>query len=125
MPIMNAIDRSHQLVMECYGSPGKWEENLQLAESGLREELEAHPQDSEVLTCLGAVLCDQGRFAEARDVLSKAIQCGSRDRNTYFNLAVALLNTATHAQAKLMFGKSNTLVASERTWQAYFDPMAH
>lgn len=125
MPIMNAIDKSHQLVMECYGNPDKWEENLQLAEAGLREALEARPQDSELLTCLGAVLCDQGQFAEAQAVLSKAMQCGSLDRNTYFNLAVALLNTATHAKAKLMFGKSNTLVASKRTWQAYFDPMAH
>lgn len=125
MPIMNGIDKSHQLVMDGYASPAKWEENLQLAEAGLRKELEARPQDSELLTCLGAVLCDQGRFAEAQAVLGKAIQCGSLDRNTYFNLAVALLNTATHTQAKVMFGKSNTLAASERTWQAYFDPMAH
>ena len=112
-------------MMEIYTNQANWHENLQLAESTLRAALAASPADIDLLTCVGAVLCDQARYPEALAALTAALQLGSRDANTYVNLGVALLNSGKHKEAKSMFGRAGPLAASTLTWTAYFDPMAH
>jgi Flp pilus assembly protein TadD len=64
-------------------------------------------------------------YAEATEVLQEAIALGSKDRNTFFNLGVALLNTSTREAAMVEFNKARNLTADARSLEAYFDPQAH
>jgi hypothetical protein len=50
---------------------------------------------------------------------------GSRDRNAYFNVGVALINLSEPALAKTAFTQACALSALPCTWEAYFDPQAH
>jgi Flp pilus assembly protein TadD len=58
-------------------------------------------------------------------LLSRAASNGSTDRNTYFNLGVAVLNCGKHENAKKWFEKARGLEANPESWKAYFDPQAH
>lgn len=122
---MHALLRARALVQAIYQEPQRWDANLAEAEALLRDALRTQPHDPEVLTGLGTVLCDQGRHDEAASVLRQALQHGSEDRHTFFNLAVALLNRCERTPALAHFAKAGTLQASPRTWEAYFDPHAH
>ncbi|NHZ97372.1 UDP-N-acetylglucosamine-peptide N-acetylglucosaminyltransferase [Massilia sp. CCM 8734] len=82
----------------------------------------SHPRDAQVLTCLGAVLCDRALYREAESVLREALALGSLDRHTTFNLAVAVANTGTRGQALALFRAAAKLQPSAVTWTAYFDP---
>lgn len=97
---------------------------LMQAESLLLAALAAAPDDAALLTGLGALQCDLGRYADAVDALQRAVRLQSDDRHTYFNLGVALLNSGDGAQAMQRFGQAATLVGLAATWEAYFDPQA-
>ncbi|MDL5364008.1 tetratricopeptide repeat protein [Xanthomonas sp. NCPPB 2654] len=121
---MNALLRARSLVQAIYQQPQRWDANLAEAEALLRDALRTQPHDPELLTGLGTVLCDLGRHDEAASVLRQALKRGSRDRNTCFNLGVALRNGAGRRHASLYFAKAAALQASPRSWEAYFDAQA-
>jgi len=50
---------------------------------------------------------------------------GAKDRNTYFNLAVATLNCGSYNRAMELFEQAAKLKPRSQTWEAYFDPQAH
>ncbi|MGS0896402.1 hypothetical protein ACVBGC_28280 [Burkholderia stagnalis] len=97
---------------------------LQEARALLEKALEDTPDDIAVLTCLGAVLCDLRLHAQAREYLVAAIHLGSADRNTFFNLFVAMLDSSTTDEARAVMKRGAALEADPLTWEAYFDPHA-
>ena len=121
---MSTVAMSRKLVDEARSSSAKWQVNYAEAERLLRTELSRSANNVLALTCLGAVLCDQAKYEEAAAFLETAVQLGSNDRNTYFNLGVALLNTTTHTDAMAAFNKATALSADPQSIEAYFDPQA-
>jgi Flp pilus assembly protein TadD len=105
--------------------PSKFEGALHDAERLLRKYLGPHPNSVAALTSLGAVLPDTGRHDEALVELRRAEALGSSDGNTYYNLAVALMNTTDRRRAASYFKKAASLQASAHTLQAFFDPHGH
>ena len=124
---MTPAGRAKRLVDEAWADPGRWEDHLGAAEALLRAAAAADPADPIPLICLGAVLSDRGHHAQAIPVLEQAIRLGSRDRNAYQNLAIALLNTGPdgRARAQPLFEAARELAPSPDTWEAYFDPHGH
>ncbi|WP_051138002.1 hypothetical protein [Burkholderia cepacia] len=90
----------------------------------LERALDDNPDDIAVLTCLGAVLCGLRLYAEAREYLVEAIHLGSTDRNTYFNLFVAMLEHSSVDEARAVLKRGAGFAADPLTWEAYFDPHA-
>jgi hypothetical protein len=90
----------------------------------LERALDDNPDDVAVLTCLGAVLCGLRLHAEAREYLVEAIHLGSTDRNTYFNLFVAMLEGSSMDEARAVLKGGAAFAADPLTWEAYFDPHA-
>ena len=121
---MSTIEACKSLVHEALVSPDKWQSNLARAEESLSEALVGDPENPLLLTCLGAVLCDQGQHARATQVLRRAVEHGSQDSNTFFNLGVAVLSCGTHEEAMRLFSKARSLRPSSQSWEAYFDPHA-
>jgi Tfp pilus assembly protein PilF len=121
---MTACGRARGLVDEAFERPERWERNLAEADGLLRAAIQSEPERPELLTALGAVLCDRLAFEEAVAVLERALELGSQDRNTHFNLGVALLGTARSGEATAAFRRASSLAASPATWEAYFDPHA-
>jgi Tfp pilus assembly protein PilF len=121
---MNAIAQAKMLIADTYEHPDRWMQNCMEARDILELAAANDAADSELLTCLGAVLCDQAHYEEAVAVLQQAAQLGSTDRNTYFNLGVATLNTATHKDAMVYFRRAKKLAALPTSWEAYFDPQS-
>jgi Flp pilus assembly protein TadD len=70
-------------------------------------------------------LSDQGHHRDAAEVLKRAASLDSQDRNTYFNLGVAILNCGSHEEAMSWFTKAKSMHADSESWEAYFDPQAH
>jgi Flp pilus assembly protein TadD len=122
---LDLIAASRSLVEEAWKKPDEWEANLASAEAMLSKALREVPDDVLALTCLGAVLSDQGKHEKAAAVLERAIELRSTDRNTYFNLGVAKMNCATRAKAMAAFRDAEGRQASPLSWEAYFDPQAH
>ena len=122
---MNAIAHARSLIADIRQHPDRFRDNLAEAERILHSAAQEEPSNTDVLTCFGAVLSDSGKHQEATRILRAVISAGSRDRNTYFNLGVALINSATHEEAMSYFKQANTLSSSAQTWEAYFDPQAH
>ena len=122
---MDSISRAKSLVDEIWTHPNRFAANLAEADRLLRLVVRADPGNVEALTCLGAVLSDAGKHKEAASTLRKAICLGSEDRNTCFNMAVALINSAHHDEAMEYFRLADALPASPQTWEAYFDPHGH
>ncbi|MBB4126946.1 Flp pilus assembly protein TadD [Xanthomonas translucens] len=120
----HSLARARALVDAAMRDPQGWSAHLAQAESLLRAAAASAPDDSAALTCLGAVLCDQGKYREAAEALQRALRLRSDDRNTHFNLGVALLNSGKHRQAMQRFRQAASLRASAATWEAYFDPHA-
>lgn len=120
---MTPIDRARRLVEETWNDTTKWEANLNAAQEILEMAVAAEPSDAAALVCLGAVLADRGKPQEAVEVLEKAIQLGSVDRNAYQNLAIALMDCdiAGRERAPSVFKLAEQLQASPQTWEAYFD----
>lgn len=98
---------------------------LATAAATLEAALSADGDDPLLLTGLGAVACDRAQYADACEVLQRALALGSDDRHAAFNLGVALLNTGRTAQARAAFEQARTMAASPFTWEAWFDPQAH
>jgi tRNA U34 2-thiouridine synthase MnmA/TrmU len=73
----------------------------------------------------GAVYRDQGFHAKAHETLKKAIDLGLRDKHTFFNRAVAVMNMGKSKSAARFFEKAAELIPSPETWEAYFDPLGH
>jgi len=116
---------SRALVEEVWCNSDKWVANLAKAEGLLRGALDANPNEPLTLTCLGAVLCDQGRHSSAVSPLKLAVERGSTDRHTFFNLGVALLSCGRHDEASSYFEQARDMAASPLSWEAYFDAQAH
>lgn len=125
---MDAIAASKAHIKLAEGDAGQWDAHMAAAEAVLRSALpadrQANRQDTALLTCLGAVLCDQGKYREAVNVLETALTLGSTDSHTHYNLGVALAGLAKPRKAMAQFGKAQDLAASSLTWTAYFDPQA-
>jgi Flp pilus assembly protein TadD len=119
---MDANEQASRLVNEAWQNTKTWEANYAQARTLLEAALEKEPEHKTILTNLGAVLSDLGFHAEAATHLHYAIKLGSEDKNTCFNLAVALMNCGKKAQAMRAFKKADTLSPAPDTWQAYFDP---
>lgn len=100
---------------------------LQEAEDLLREYLSVAPDSVLALTLLGAVLSNAGCHEAAVVELRRAAALGSTDANTYYNLAVALMNTGMLGRgiAEPYFQRAATLSAHPQTFQAFFDPHGH
>jgi tetratricopeptide (TPR) repeat protein len=97
---------------------------LREARAILETFVEADQGDVVALTCLGAVLCDLHLYAQAREYLERAVQLGSTDRNTFFNLYVAMLDNEAMEVARALLDKGAHLERNPETWEAYFDPQA-
>jgi tetratricopeptide (TPR) repeat protein len=102
-----------------------WHPNDLQAQKLLKTALTLDPDNIDLLTCLGAVLSDRGHHQQAIVILEKAVQLGSDDRNTYFNLAVALINSKQHEKAMDFFKQAQQCQRSKNTLAAYFDAQAY
>lgn len=122
---MSPATEAKQLVMDAYARGADYEQNYARARALIEAALQSDPDNTVLLTCLGAILSDCGEHAAAVKVLKKAIALGSTDRHTYFNLAVATLNRGSHIRAETLFKQAATLEAGPHTWEAYFDPHGH
>ena len=58
-------------------------------------------------------------------MLKRAVALGSQDRNTFFNLGVAVLNDGTAESPRPFFEEAARHPASPETWEAYVDFQAH
>ncbi|WP_437573429.1 UDP-N-acetylglucosamine-peptide N-acetylglucosaminyltransferase [Sorangium sp. So ce887] len=114
-----------RLYQAAWKDPAQWRSALVRGERLLRQHLETEPDCVDALTSLGAVLSDAGRHAEALIALRRAEGLGSTDANTYYNLAVAMMNTSERGEARGYFEQAALLEAGAGTLQAYFDPHAH
>lgn len=121
---MDAIEASKAHIKLAEGDGGQWDAHMAAAEAVLRSALQAAQPDTVLITCLGAVLCDQGKYREAVKELETALKLGSTDSHTHYNLGVALAGLAKPRKAMAQFGKAQGLAASSQTWAAYFDPQA-
>ena len=97
---------------------------LQEARALLETSLETDQDDVVALTCLGAVLCDLQLYAQARESLERAVRLRSTDRNTFFNLYVAMLDSETMEDARAALSKGANFERNPETWEAYFDAQA-
>jgi Flp pilus assembly protein TadD len=118
------LARARALVDAAMSDPQRCSAHLAQAESLLVAAAASAPDDIALLTCLGAVRCDLGNYGDAVEVLQHAVRLRSDDRNTYFNLGVALLNSGRRRQAMDRFRQAAPLQGSAATWEAYFDPHA-
>lgn len=121
---MHILTEARRLVEHAWQHLADWDRDMAAAQALLERARASHPHDAQVLTCLGAVLCDRALYHEADAVLRAALAQGSLDRNTTFNLAVAVFNTGTRRQALALFGAAAKLQPAAVTWTAYFDPHA-
>lgn len=86
--------------------------------------MEADQGNVVALTCLGAVLCDLHLYAQAREYLERAVRLESTDRNTFFNLYVAMLDNEAMEDACAALNKGAHFERNPATWEAYFDAQA-
>lgn len=112
------------LVDEAWAHQDRFDMILGQAEARLRAALAEALEDTQLLTTLGAVLCDRGRPGDAVPVLERAVRAGAEDRNTFFNLGVARHGSGSASMAMAAFTEAAALAASAHTWTAYFDPHA-
>lgn len=117
-----AISAVRVLVEKAWSTPGVRPEDFAPAEALLRAELARDPKDVLTLTCLGTVLCDEMKYAEAGVLLRQAIELGSRDRNTFASLGAQQMCLGSRKKALASFRRAQRLEADPRSWAAYFDP---
>lgn len=117
------VASARALVDQAWSSPMSYEP-LRKARALLENLLKKDQDDVIVLTCLGAVLCDLHLRSEARVFLEKAVRLGSTDRNTFFNLYVAMLDSTTREDAESAFDRGEHFERNASTWAAYFDAHA-
>lgn len=119
----DCVTSARALWTQAWRSPMS-EQPLQEARAILEKSLEADERNVVVLTCLGAVLCDLHLHAQARKYLERAVQLGSTDRHTYFNLFVAMLDSEAMEDARAALDEGLRFERNPATWEAYFDPQA-
>eukprot|EP00913_Durusdinium_trenchii_P013359 g12540.t1 len=112
-----------RLQEEVWANMDLFEQNYAKAIEILTAALEEDPGHITTLTNLGAALCDSGEHQRAKRYLKKAISRGSKDRNTWFNMGVACINTQSDPDP--YFEQAAKLKASANTWEVYFDPHGH
>lgn len=122
--VHSALDIARRHVDAAFNGTANADLALCNARTLLQHALATQPKSIPLLTCLGAVACDQGEHAEARVLLEQALALGSTDRNTVFNMGVALLNTGETTLAGKHFFRASAQPADPQTWAAYFDPQA-
>ncbi|MCO1336789.1 hypothetical protein MO867_20900 [Microbulbifer sp. OS29] len=110
---------------EIWKDSSKREQNYHEAKCLLEKALATHPNDKVTLIIYGTVLCDMGCHKEAIKYLKKAIDQGSNNKHAFYNLGVALMNCSTYENAMIYMKKARSKQTGARTWEAYFDPMAH
>ena len=115
-----------QLQEHLWGFPNE-QQALTAAETLLDDLLVQFPENTWVLTVMGAVLCDNGRHDDALIPLRKAESIGSTDQNLYRNIGIALMNTPDKNQreARQYFEKAQRLQSHPLTIVAYFDPIGY
>ena len=118
------LTKAKHLVEAVWKDSSLHEKNYARAQEIIRGVLEESPNDVLALTCLGALLSDQGQYVLAEKYLSRAMGLGSQDGNTFYNLAVVTAHTGTEEEAVRLFEEAGKREASEYTWDAYFDPQA-
>jgi Flp pilus assembly protein TadD len=122
---MTALEEARHLNADGWANLGHMEPNNVRARALLEEALAADPDNTGLLTGLGAVLSDAGLHAQAVAVLKRAVALGSQDRNTFFNLGVAVLNKGSADDPMPFFEEAGKYQASPETWEAYVDFQAH
>ena len=120
-----AIRTARRLVKEAWANDRRWERCHREARQVLEQALARQRDHVALMTCLGAVLSDQGQHRAARTLLLKAVARKPRDANAYFNLAVATLNLGRHSEADRYFALAGKFARSRTTLEAYFDPHGH
>jgi predicted Zn-dependent protease len=121
-PGSGALARARVLVDAAWQDTKVWTQNYQRAQTELEDALRVSPRDTALLTALGAVLADCGFHKEAVAALERAIDLGSADGNTYYNLAVARIELSPSATFKRLFALAERYERNPETWRAYFDP---
>ncbi|GFE87699.1 UDP-N-acetylglucosamine-peptide N-acetylglucosaminyltransferase [Steroidobacter agaridevorans] len=119
---LDAVRQARRLIEEAYKLTHLWERNYSRARSLVEDQLAGNADDILLLTCLGAILADQRHHLEAVRALKRAVANGSTDRNTYFNMGVAVFEWRTPEEARGWFERANALQADPESWEAYFDP---
>jgi Tfp pilus assembly protein PilF len=101
--------------------------HLEKAEDILTDLLLRFPENTLVLTNMGALLCDQGKYEEAMIHLEKAECIGTSDRNLYLNIGVAMMNISAQTRKKApdYFKKAKDFDEAEFSLAAYFDPQGY
>ncbi|MGY0034866.1 hypothetical protein [Pedobacter sp. NJ-S-72] len=101
--------------------------HLKQAEDILTDLLLSFPENTLVLTNIGMLLCDQGKYEEALMHLKKAELIGTFDKNLYLNIGIAMMNISaeTRERAPDYFKKAKDLDDAELSIVAYFDPQGY
>ncbi len=100
--------------------------NLTEAKFHLEKLNSLNPNNSKILTNLGAILSDKGKHQEALKYLLKAEKICSKDRNLSMNIGIVKMGMENERpNAKKHFEKAESLTPNELTIEAYFDPHAH
>lgn len=114
-----------ELICADWGNSIEFNRNQHQAMLLLRSALERDGSNVRTLTNLGCALCNAGRYPQAIEYLKKAAELQSGDGNTYFNLAVSMMNVdAERSSAKAYFERAKQLAADGRTVKAHLDFLA-
>jgi tetratricopeptide (TPR) repeat protein len=115
-----------QLYSEIWSDSNKWKQNHLKIEKYLTELLSVYPNDTRVLTNLGASLSDNGKHKDALSKLLKAEKLKSKDANLYRNIGIVKMNIESERQnAKEYFAMADKLESDKLTIEAYFDPQGY
>ncbi len=125
--ISKLLSKARNCYEEVWQDSSNWNKKYAEAINCYQQVLRLDPFNIIALINLGACLLDTGRHAQGLEMLKKAEKIGSKDKNLYFNIAVALMNinAQTRKEAKYYFEKAVSLSADNRTIEAYFDPHGH
>lgn len=111
------------LYQEIWNDSTKWKENVVKIEKYLNGVLAVNPNDTRVLTNLGAIYSLKREHKRALKVLLKAEKLNAADANLYNNIAIAKINVGTEMKdAKKYFEMAKKLKPNELTIESYFDP---
>jgi len=112
-----------QLLEAAWKDTSLWKVNHRQAVSILEKSLSINPNCTTTLTNIGCALSNIGNYDQALIYLKLAIDNGSIDKNSYFNMAVTMMNINNESpKAGKFFSESSKLVESTKTVQSYFDP---
>jgi tetratricopeptide (TPR) repeat protein len=115
-----------KLYKEIWTDSKKWKKNHLKIEQYLTKLLTVYPNDTRVLTNLGAILSDNGKHEDALTELLKAEKLESKDANLYRNIGITKMNIESERKnAKEYFSIATKLESNELTIEAYFDPQGY